>query len=131
MMEVRHRGFQLAQFLLLSANVVPEIRTTPRGPEGSGRVANLSLREVGTRGPVRQVVPAHSFRSGEVGMKPESALFSYRWLNVLPGILLISLVVLFFWFLGAAAIIGSGGSIEEQAQHTLPIALARDTGQAE
>jgi hypothetical protein len=64
-------------------------------------------------------------------MKPESALFSYRWLNVLPGILLISLVVLFFWFLGAAAIIGSGGSIEEQAQHTLPIALARDTGQAE
>jgi hypothetical protein len=48
MMEVRHRGFQLAQFLLLSANVVPEIRTTPRGAEGSGRVANLSLREVGT-----------------------------------------------------------------------------------
>jgi hypothetical protein len=64
-------------------------------------------------------------------MKPESALLSYRWLNVLPGILLISLVVLFFWFLGAAAIIGSGGSIEEQAQHTLPIAVTHDTGHAE
>jgi hypothetical protein len=65
-------------------------------------------------------------------MKPESTLFSYYyWLNVLPGILLISLVVLFFWFLGAAAIIGSGGSMEEQAQHTFPIAVALDTGQAD
>jgi hypothetical protein len=60
-------------------------------------------------------------------MKPESVLLNYRWLNVLPGMLLISLVVLFFWFLGAVAIIGSGGSIEEQARHTYPIAVERGT----
>jgi hypothetical protein len=62
-------------------------------------------------------------------MKPARVLFSHRWLHAMPGIPLISLVVLLFWFLGAATVIGSGGSIEEQAQHTSPIAIARGNGQ--
>jgi hypothetical protein len=63
-------------------------------------------------------------------MMLRSDLFSYEWLNELPGILLIALVVLFFWLVGATAVIGSGGSIAEHAQHAFPVAVAGDTGQA-
>jgi hypothetical protein len=57
-------------------------------------------------------------------------LFSCRWLNVLPGMLLIAIVVLFFWLLGGTAIIGSGGSIEERAHHALPVAVERSASKA-
>ena len=67
---------------------------------------------------------------GEV-MRVDIGFSSWQWLNLLPGILLISLVILFLWFVSDATIVGSGGSTEETALRAAPglVTVERIRGQ--